>query len=47
MKVVFTDDELMLMAELVENALTREPNREELKQLMSRLAYLTTTKWEI
>lgn len=47
MKVVFTDDELMLMAELVEDALTREPNRDELKQLMSRLAYLTTTKWDV
>lgn len=47
MKVVFTDDELMLMAELVEDAISRNPNREELKQLMSRLAYLTTTKWEV
>lgn len=47
MKVVFTDDELMLLAELVEDAIRNDPSRNDLRQLMTRLAYLTTTKWEI
>lgn len=47
MKVVFTDDELMLMAELLEEAIRNDPTHDELRDLFSRLAYLTTTKWEV
>lgn len=46
MKVVFTDEELMLLASLVEEAIQGDPSRDDLRQLMSRLAYLTTDKWE-
>jgi hypothetical protein len=46
MKVVFTDEELMLLAELVESAIKQDPSREDLRQLFSRLAYLTKTSWE-
>jgi hypothetical protein len=46
MKVVFTDEELMLLAELVEAAIRQDPSRDDLRQLFSRLAYLTKTTWE-
>jgi hypothetical protein len=46
MKVVFTDEELMLLAELVESAIKADPSRDDLRQLFSRLAYLTKTTWE-
>lgn len=46
MKVVFTDEELLLMAQLVEVAIREDPSRDDLRQLFSRLAYLTKTSWE-
>lgn len=43
MKVVFTDDELALLTGLVEEAIRADPSRDDLRDLFSRLMYLTTS----
>lgn len=47
MKVVFTEEELNLLAQVVEEAIRNDPSRDDLRQLMIRLGYLTSTHWEI